>query len=88
VIKKDDYKKCTRYLKGRWRDLTARTVKDKKLLIGLPYAYVCPSRDEFDEKMYYWDSYFIILGPVACRLFPALDRRRGQGAGAASGNEP
>ncbi len=62
MINPEDYKKCMHNIKGRWRDLTTRTVKDKKLLIGLPNAYVCPSRDEFDKKMYYWDSYFIILG--------------------------
>ena len=62
MINAEDYKKCVHYIKGRWRNLTTRTVKDKNLLIGLPNAYVCPSRDEFDKKMYYWDSYFIILG--------------------------
>jgi len=62
VINPEEYKACKGYIKDQWRKLTAKTVKNKKLIIGLPNAYICPSRDEFDKKMYYWDSYFIILG--------------------------
>lgn len=64
MIIRENYKECEKYIRKNWRVLTARSVKNKKLLIGLPNAYVCPSRDEFDKKMYYWDSYFIILGLV------------------------
>ncbi len=62
MINKKDYAHYTRYIKSHWRHLSTKTVNDKKLLIGLPNTYVCPSREEFEKKMYYWDSYFIILG--------------------------
>ena len=62
VINKSEYTECIDYINKQWKTLKAKTSKDKGLIIGLPNPYVCPSRDEFDRKMYYWDSYFIILG--------------------------
>ncbi len=62
MINSDEYSACIEYINKQWKILSAKTEKDKGLIIGLPNPYVCPSRDEFDRKMYYWDSYFIILG--------------------------
>jgi len=62
VINKGQYSDCIDYINKHWKTLTAKTTKDNGLIIGLPNPYICPSRDEFDKKMYYWDSYFIILG--------------------------
>lgn len=62
MAKISEYSECIKYINNNWKILTAKTEKDNGLIIGLPNPYICPSRDEFDQKMYYWDSYFIILG--------------------------
>ncbi len=59
------YEQELKYIQQYWRKTTFKTPKDKGLLIGLPHPYVSPSRNEFEKKMYYWDSYFIILGLLA-----------------------
>jgi alpha,alpha-trehalase len=56
------YGACLTHIDDYWDTLTAETPSDRGLVIGLPHPYVCPSRVEFDEKMYYWDTYFINLG--------------------------
>ena len=43
-----------------WKVLTRRPSKDEGSLIGLPYPYIVPG-GRFRE-IYYWDSYFTMLG--------------------------
>jgi len=56
------YSACKKYINDYWKEITYKTSKDRGLLIGLPNKYVSPSTGEFENKMYYWDSYFINLG--------------------------
>lgn len=62
MIKKEDYSDCLKHIDKYWSKVIYRTSKDSGLLIGVPNRYVAPSNGEFKKKMYYWDSYFIILG--------------------------
>lgn len=62
MISPNEYQDCKDYIHHYWKSLVCRTPKDRDLVIGLPNRYICPSKKEFDNKMYYWDSYFIILG--------------------------
>jgi len=56
------YQDCLEHIEDHWAALTCATPKDDGLTIGLPHPYVAPSRAEFEGKMYYWDSYFTLLG--------------------------
>lgn len=62
----DEYKKCLDYIKKSQVDLTFLITDDDKCHIGLPNKFVAPSGKEgiFENDMFYWDSYFIILGLV------------------------
>ena len=78
------YRKDLADIEAQWEELATATPSDRKLIIGLPHPYVCPSRVEFDEKMYYWDSYFINLGLLA-RLEGKREAEAGVGAEAKGG---
>src|SRR5690606_16814488 len=38
--------------------------KDKAIHLGLPNKYLAPNNEIFKFDMFYWDSYFTILGLV------------------------
>jgi alpha,alpha-trehalase len=48
------------HLKHLWSSLTRKSYKDTGTLIGLPHNYIVPG-GRFRE-IYYWDSYFTMLG--------------------------
>lgn len=48
------------YVENQWDVLTRFTPEDKDTLLALPYAYIVPGG--IFEEMFYWDSYFTILG--------------------------
>jgi len=63
---KKEHKECLEYIEDYWEKITFKTEEDDGLLIGLPERYLAPSHhEEFQKKMYYWDSYFTILGLLA-----------------------
>ena len=56
----DNSKPIEQHLEELSKILTCEPAKTKGSLIGLPYPYIVPG-GRFQE-MYYWDSYFTILG--------------------------
>lgn len=59
--KADNYIKCMKHIHNNWNNLIRKTpVHSKSSLIPLPNPYVVPG-GRFRE-IYYWDSYFTILG--------------------------
>lgn len=67
-IKDTRFKKYSDYLSDNWDKLTKFAPDNKGSLIGLPHPYVVPDLKRFNE-MYYWDSYFVILGLLASDRF-------------------
>lgn len=63
----ENYIDCLEYIKKHWKKINYKTTKNNGLLIGVPYRYISPSNKEFEKKMYYWDSYFIILGLLSSK---------------------
>src|SRR4051794_9169815 len=57
----DQYRACLDYIEAYWPRITRAQPQDEGTLIGLPHPYLCANHDMFKE-LYYWDSYFIILG--------------------------
>ena len=55
------YKACLDYIRDYWNRIIRLQPADEGTLIGLPFRYVCSNHDMFKE-LYYWDSYFIMLG--------------------------
>lgn len=59
-----NYDDVLQYIGNYWPQLIQNdppNPTDDGTLIGLPRPYLIPSRREFSE-MYYWDSYFMVLG--------------------------
>lgn len=50
-----------RYAADHLAECTIERGRDEDTLLGLPAPYVTPNRELFEE-MYYWDSYFHMLG--------------------------
>ncbi|MFH1564787.1 MAG: trehalase family glycosidase [bacterium] len=65
MIKKKQYKKCLEYIENYWESITFKIPDDEGIKIGLPKKFIAPDNQFFDRDMFYWDSYFIILG-LAC----------------------
>ncbi len=59
---------CLDHIKKDLIDCTRTQEDDCGTLIGLPHPYVVPNCEFFGE-MYYWDSYFVILGLVELDQF-------------------
>jgi alpha,alpha-trehalase len=57
----EQYRQCLEYIEAYWPRITRAQPQDEGTLIGLPRPYLCANHDMFKE-LYYWDSYFIILG--------------------------
>ncbi len=56
--------KCALYVENYWGRLLRHNEKDNGVFIGLPNPYIAPDTKKFTE-MFYWDSYFTILGLLA-----------------------
>src|SRR5688572_10259187 len=62
--KKNKYAACLRYIHFYWKKITYYHPKDKQIHLGLPNKYLAPNNEIFKFDMFYWDSYFTILGLV------------------------
>jgi len=52
------------YIETHWQDTVRFSGSNRGTLIGLPYPYTVPARNEVLEELYYWDTYFTSLGLV------------------------
>ncbi len=50
-----------KYIESNWEKCVRVRTEDEGDLIGLPYPYIVPSLEAFDE-LYYWDTYFTNKG--------------------------
>lgn len=64
MINEKEYKNCLSYIQKYWKHLTFYHPADKQLHLGLPNKYIAPNRYIFKKDLFYWDSYFVILGLV------------------------
>lgn len=60
----EKYQKCLNHIRDSWVQITFENKKDSGTIIGLPNKYISPCSEWFAGEMFYWDSYFIILGLV------------------------
>lgn len=51
------------FIKTHWDNCIRNNTEDDGTLIGLPYPYVVPSEEAFNE-LYYWDTYFTNRGLI------------------------
>lgn len=58
------YDDVLRYISFYWKKITYYHPKDKQIHLGLPNKYLAPNNEIFKFDMFYWDSYFTILGLV------------------------
>lgn len=58
------YAVCLKYIDAYWKKITFYRPRDKQLHLGLPHKYIGPNNEIFKFDMFYWDSYFVILGLV------------------------
>lgn len=56
------YGKVLNYIKDYWPKITCYHPRSGVLRIGLPRPFVAPNYTFFKNDLFYWDSYFIILG--------------------------
>lgn len=61
---KSRYQHCLRYIHFYWKKITYYHPTDKQIHLGLPNKYLAPNNEIFKFDMFYWDSYFTILGLV------------------------
>lgn len=64
MIDKKEYADCLNYFHAYWKKLTCYYPKDKQLHFGLPNRYVSPNHYIFKNDLFYWDTYFTILGLI------------------------
>lgn len=66
---KDHYYELLVYINNYWQELATSQKKDKKVIIGLPNKFICPSvsSPRFKGYQFYWDTYFIILGLIEAK---------------------
>lgn len=62
VFEPKKYQSCLDYIGKSWDKIIYENSEDKGTIIGLPNQYISPCSDWFAGDMFYWDSYFIILG--------------------------
>ena len=58
------YDTCLNYIHHYWKKITYYHPKDKQIHLGMPNRYLAPNNEIFKFDMFYWDSYFTILGLV------------------------
>ncbi len=66
VINSKDYKRCLNYIEKYWSKITCYTPHDHFKQLGVPHPYISPNNDIFKDDLFYWDSFFTILGLVKC----------------------
>jgi len=64
VFESEKYRETLDYIRRSWSKITFENKVDNGTQIGLPNKYISPSSEWFAGDMFYWDSYFIILGLV------------------------
>ena len=60
------FESTIKFILDGWEDTVRFQQQDEGDLIGLPYPYTVPSKDEDFQEMYYWDTYFTNVGLLAC----------------------
>lgn len=67
-LSQQDVALAREYIAAHWSKLLRHHPKDDDSLVGLPKPYLVPAYEahhEFDfNEMYYWDSYFMMLGQL------------------------
>ena len=61
---RNKYASVLRYIRAYWKKITYYHPRDKQIHLGLPNKYLAPNNEIFKFDMFYWDSYFTILGLV------------------------
>lgn len=56
------FESTIKFILDGWEDTVRFQQQDEGDLIGLPYPYTVPSKDEDFQEMYYWDTYFTNRG--------------------------
>jgi len=59
------YAKTEAFILEHWNETVRSQPDDSGTLIGLPHPYTIPCRKGTFQEMYYWDTYFTMLGLVA-----------------------
>jgi alpha,alpha-trehalase len=69
------YEPIHQYIRDYWPSLIRSNPTEKGTLIGLPRPYVVPAQptgNAMFQEMYYWDSYFIMLGLIDTEHEPLI----------------
>lgn len=61
-MNKQDYQKILDYIESYWQKITFYKPRGGLIRIGLHYPAVSPNHTFFKGDLFYWDSYFTILG--------------------------
>jgi len=59
-----DYKAVLSYINKYWNKIICYHPHDWHIHLGLPHKFVSPNDGIYTNDLFYWDSYFIILGLV------------------------
>ena len=54
----------TEFIKSSWEECIRYNPQDDGTLIGMPYPYIVPCRNDSLQEMYYWDTFFTCKGLV------------------------
>ena len=54
--------KIKAFIIGRWEETVRFNQADEGTLLGLPFPYTIPSRNDVFQEFYYWDTYFTSIG--------------------------
>jgi len=63
-VRARDYRNCLRYIEKYWKNIICYYPKDKGIHLGLPNKFVSPNDGIYKNDLFYWDSYFTIMGLV------------------------
>jgi alpha,alpha-trehalase len=66
TINAKDYKRCLNYIEKYWKKITCHVPHDHSKQLGVPHPYISPNNGIFKDDLFYWDSFFTILGLVKC----------------------
>jgi len=61
------------YIKNNWINTVRNNVEDVGTLLGMPYPYVVPSITGGFQEMFYWDTYFIMLGLASTNRWRSIE---------------
>ena len=57
-------RKVESFIRDRWDETVRFQDHDEGTLLGLPFPYTIPCRNEAFQELYYWDTYFTSLGLI------------------------